>query len=130
MGSHGGAVAVQEPTYRMSPSEDEKFYPTRVEEVLKSVCTDFFEDKKTYDPALVEEWTHALSSKVLAAVRQTQHVPRYKLIVQVVVAQKLGQGLKVTSKSLADVNLDSWASFVYSTENLVCCAMVFGFYHE
>lgn len=130
MASHGGGALLPEPTYRMCPYDDEKFYPSRIEEQMQQVCEAFFEDKPDYEASKVEEWVQCLSSEILAAVRQTQHMPRYKLIVQVSVCQNIGQGIKISSKALADVNYDSWASCIYQKQSLVCSAMLFGFYHE
>lgn len=97
---------------------------------MQNVCSDFFADKGDYDSSLAEEWAQTLSSKLLTAVRQTQYMPRYKLIVQVTLLQEKGQGVTVSSKGLCDVAFDSWASCTYKTKNLVCSAMIFGFYHE
>ncbi|OEH77207.1 tctex1 domain-containing protein 3 [Cyclospora cayetanensis] len=131
MASHGMVPGpIPEPTYRMAPSEDEKFYPSRIEELIHSVCADFFRDKVEYDASMAEEWSQSLSSRLLSAVTQTQHVPRYKLIVQVTILQENGQGVTISSKSLCDVSFDSWASCTFRTKALVCSAMVFGFYHE
>ena len=126
----GGGGPIPEPTYRLGPSEEEKFYPSKVEGMMESVCSDFFSDKPDYVPSLVEEWSHALSSKLLAALRSSQHLPRYKLICQVSLIQQQGQGVTVSSKSLCDVSTDNWASCTFRSKGFVCSAMIFGFYHE
>ena len=41
-----------------------------------------------------------------------------------------GQGLRIASKSLWDVNYDNWASYTYQNDNMFCTAMVFGVYFE
>lgn len=117
-----------EPTYRMGPSEDEKFYPSQLEKVMERVVNEFFADK-TYDASQAEEWTHQLSERILAESRKL-NMPRYKLISQVVIMQNDGQGVQVTSKSLWDCALDNWATCTFKSETLVCCAMLFGCYNE
>ena len=57
-------------------------------------------------------------------------MPRYKFIVQVVMGELKGQGLRIASKCLWDVNFDSYASYTYQKNDFYCTAMVFGCYYE
>ena len=47
---------------------------------------------------------------------------RYKLFVQVVVAENKGQGLRVASRALWDASTDVLASETFSTDNVVAVA--------
>lgn len=42
------------------------------------------------------------------------NMPRYKIAVQTVLSQNGGQGIRVSSKSLWDVQNDNWASSSYA----------------
>lgn len=55
-------------------------------------------------------------------------MPRYKLMVQVLLAENKGSGLRVASRCLWDANTDSSAEVTYITDNLICCVIVFGVY--
>jgi len=47
-------------------------------------------------------------------ISQVLQMARYKLIFQLVLGELKGQGLKITSKSLWDVEYDNYASYTYT----------------
>lgn len=55
---------------------------------------------------------------------------RYKVIVQVVMGEIKGQGVRVTSKCLWDPKVDNSASYTFKNESFYATAMVFGCYFE
>ena len=57
-------------------------------------------------------------------------MPAYKLIVSAVLGEVKGQGIKIASKCLWDVQNDNYATFTYQNEKLFCTCMVFGIYYE
>ncbi|PFH32760.1 Tctex-1 family protein [Besnoitia besnoiti] len=124
-------MTVYECTYRLGPSEDEKFFPSRVESMLEKVMGDFFRDK-VFDPEHAASWAQQASGRVMEEMRamQQQQMPRFKIVVQVVIAENAGQGIRVSSKSLWDVNLDNWGSYTHVQSDMYAVAMVFGCYRE
>lgn len=44
---------------------------------------------------------------------------RYKIVVQVVLGEIKGQGLKIASKCLWDPNFDNWASYTFTNVRLI-----------
>ena len=54
----------------------------------------------------------------------------YKIVVQTVIGEISGQGVRVASKCLWDEQNDSYASFTYQNESLFCTGIVFGIYFE
>ena len=59
---------------------------------------------------------------------KTLSIPAYKIIVQAVIGQVAGQGVRVASKCLWDEANDNYASFTYTSAHLFCTGMVFGIY--
>ena len=58
------------------------------------------------------------------------NIPSYKIVVQVVIGQVLGQGVRVASKCLWDEANDNYASHTYESTSLFCTGIVFGIYYE
>ena len=81
-------------------------------------------------------WT----SEIVTAVRQRlkqpgalgqgNNIDRYKLIVSCFLGEVKGQGIKIASKCLWDVQNDNYATYTFSNENMFCTCMVFGIYFE
>jgi hypothetical protein len=57
-------------------------------------------------------------------------IPRFKLGIQVIFGENKGQGMRIASKCLWDVNFDNWASFTYINDKTYCTGIVFGVYFE
>merc|ERR1719265_1932050 len=125
-------VDVWENTYIMAPKDDEKFLPSRVTEVIEQVMTEYLKDKEYTvdgkDDAKV--WTLEVCNDIKTAIKEKCNIPRYKIIVQVVISENGGQGMRVSSKSLWDVSSDNWASASYSNQSLCAVGMVFGCYFD
>lgn len=57
-------------------------------------------------------------------------MPRYKIMVKVIIGEVKGQGFKVASKCLWDPTLDNFASYQFQNEKLFAVGIVFGTYYE
>merc|ERR1712066_1175722 len=105
-----------------------KFLPSKVTGVIERVMTEYFRDKE-YSAEDAKTWTLELSNDIKAAVKEL-NIPRYKIIVQVVIGEQASQGLRVASKCLWDVTSDNWASYTFQNNSLFAVGMVFGCYYE
>ncbi|CAE7784335.1 tctex1d1-b [Symbiodinium sp. CCMP2592] len=122
-------VHVWENTYIMAPKDDEKMLPSKVTAVIKNVMEGYLQDKE-YAVEDAKAWTLDLSNEIKASVKQDLNIPRYKIIVQVVIGEQASQGIRVASKCLWDVNSDNWASYTFENQSLFAVGMVFGCYYE
>ncbi|CAE7233547.1 tctex1d1-b [Symbiodinium sp. KB8] len=122
-------VHVWENTYIMAPKDDEKMLPSKVTAVIKNVMESYLQDKE-YAVEDAKAWTLDLSNEIKASVKQDLNIPRYKIIVQVVIGEQASQGIRVASKCLWDVNSDNWASYTFENQSLFAVGMVFGCYYE
>merc|ERR1719230_1283129 len=109
-------VHVWENTYIMAPKDDEKFMPSKVTAVIDKVMNEYLRDKE-YNVEDAKIWTLELSNDIKAAVKELS-IPRYKIIVQVVIGEQGSQGVRVASKFLWDVNSDNWASYTFQNNSL------------
>jgi hypothetical protein len=55
------------------------------------------------------------------AASQELNIPRYKIIVQVVLGETKDQGVRVASKCLWDADSDNYASYAYRNVSARCC---------
>jgi len=124
----GNQVHVWENTYIMEPKDEEKFLPSKVTEIVEAALTEKLKDKD-YNAEDSKQWTLELCNEIKQSVKEL-NIPRYKVIVQVVIGENSGQGIRVASKCLWDTSSDNWASFSYKNPSLFAVAMVFGCYYE
>eukprot|EP00439_Symbiodinium_sp_Y106_P052164 s3822_g6.t6 len=115
-------VHVWENTYIMAPKDDEKMLPSKVTAVIKNVMEGYLQDKE-YAVEDAKAWTLDLSNEIKASVKQDLNIPRYKIIVQVVIGEQASQGIRVASKCLWDVNSDNWASYTFENQSLFAVGM-------
>ena len=54
---------------------------------------------------------------------------RYKIVVEVVIGEQRGEGVRMGSRCLWDSDTDNYASEVYMNDSLFCCTAVFGLYY-
>jgi tctex1 domain-containing protein 2 len=55
-------------------------------------------------------------------------MPRYKYMVQVVVGEQRGEGIRVGCRTLWDSDTDAYANATFMNDNLFCCATAYAMY--
>lgn len=123
-----GGNARFENTYRLEPREQERFYPHKVKAIIEEVVSTKLEDKE-FDYAEAKRQAEEIVHEVKERVKQLS-IPSYKIVVQSVIGQVEGQGVRVASKCLWDESNDNYASFTYTNQSLFCTGIVFGIYYE
>ena len=113
----------------VEPRENEKFYPSKVQAVIKETV-DFLLRGYTLDESHLNSKTEEITRAVKEAVKNNLNMPRYKIVVQTVLGGIQGQGLTIASKCLWDVNSDNYSSYTFKNNELYCTTMVFGCYNE
>mmetsp|Transcript_1276 Transcript_1276/g.2972 ORF Transcript_1276/g.2972 Transcript_1276/m.2972 type:complete len:133 (-) Transcript_1276:344-742(-) len=83
----------------------------------------------TYDPLRSAQIAKELADMIKERVKSLGY-ERYKLVVQVTVGEKTGQGIRMASRCLWDTATDNFASDFYENASVFCVAMVFGLYYE
>ena len=117
-----------ENTYRLEPKENDRFYPSKVRELLEQIVEHHLKDKE-YDHAHAKTLAEKIADEIKSAVKGLS-IPSYKIVVQTVIGQVQGQGVRVASKCLWDDINDNYASFTYQNTSLFCTGIVFGIYYE
>eukprot|EP00899_Mesostigma_viride_P028993 jgi/Mesvir1/9279/Mv06186-RA.1 len=124
----GEKELIYENTYIMQPLEGQKFQRTAVEKIIHNTIRTRLEGS-SYDPVRSAQVAKELSDMVKEKVKNMGY-PRYKLVVQVTVGEKKGQGLRLASRCLWDTATDNFASAYYENESVYCVCVVFGVYFE
>jgi len=99
-----------------------------VQKIIEEVVELNLKDKE-YVPELAQKQAEDIVNQIRTAVRGL-NVPCYKIIVQSVIGQVEGQGVRLASKCLWDELNDNYASFTYKNASLFCTGIVFGIYYE
>ncbi len=84
---------------------------------------------REYDSKSCAELTKQISEEIKSRMKLLGY-RRYKLAVEVVVAQVMDQGIAVTSRSVWDNTQDSFATAVHETSHFITVATVFATYFE
>ena len=116
------------PTYRLEPREHERFYPAQVRQIIEKCITQKLEGLE-FDHSKSKQWAEAIVVDIKDQTKQLS-IPSYKIVVQCVIGQVLGQGVRVASKCLWDEANDNYASYTFSNASLFCTGIVFGIYYE
>ena len=113
-------------TYRMEPENDYRFRPYRIQPKVLEILVDQLKDKP-YNPATSNEQVKEVSRSVLQLMKNFQ-MPRYKIIVQTVIGQKLDQLIRIASRCLWDPKTDNMISVNYETQDMMAVVTVYGVY--
>ena len=52
-----------------------------------------------------------------------------QIVVEVVIGEQRGEGVRMGSRCLWDLDTDNYASDVYMNDSIFCCAAAFGIYY-
>merc|ERR1711998_667491 len=117
------------PTYIVRPTFGAKFKPMEVKKVIESVVVAELSGVSYNTEEKIAEQTKKLSNLIKNKLKEELELPRYKYVVQVVIAEQKGQGMKMGCRSFWDTETDNYAEYTYRNETLICVASAFGVYY-
>ncbi|XP_011639074.1 tctex1 domain-containing protein 2-like isoform X2 [Pogonomyrmex barbatus] len=105
---------VQQPVYQIRPHLHEKFKPLSAKEIIHDVLFDQLA-MKSYDAQAAAQWTKDIADIIEIKIKELQF-KRYKYIVNVVLGQQHGAGIKIGTRCIWDAEADTYAydSFINS----------------
>uniref|UniRef100_A0A3Q4B247 Uncharacterized protein n=1 Tax=Mola mola TaxID=94237 RepID=A0A3Q4B247_MOLML len=98
-------------TYQIRADPQHKFKPAVVKNCIREVVRERLSGLR-YEPEEVPELSRSLADSVRDKVKDAGF-DRYKLVVQVVIGEQRGQGVKMSSRCLWDADTDSYAEDVF-----------------
>ncbi|XP_045160456.1 dynein light chain Tctex-type 5-A-like [Mercenaria mercenaria] len=124
--SSAGMIPEKEPTYRMEPAK--KFSYAAAEKVIKEVLDEAFEGLK-YNPKQCSKLIKALSDEIKDRVKLLGY-DRYKIVCIMALCQRSEQAAVCSSRCILDKVNDTYATYTFKNESLICSATVYGIYRE
>merc|ERR1712146_590454 len=115
--------------YVVRPSFGTKFKPMEVRKVIESVVVAELSGVSYNPEEKIVEMTKKLSNLIKNKLKEDLELPRYKYVVQVVIAEQKGQGIKMGCRSFWDTETDNYAEYTYQNDALICVASAFGVYY-
>ena len=109
------------------PPFHQKFRPALVKTLIADVLAERLADK-TYNSESSSNMSKEIADAIKSKIKGELELPRYKLIVQVVIGEQRGQGLRMGCRGFWDVDTDNYAEDTYRSDSLFCHAAAFGVY--
>uniref|UniRef100_A0A4W3JFP0 Tctex1 domain containing 2 n=1 Tax=Callorhinchus milii TaxID=7868 RepID=A0A4W3JFP0_CALMI len=104
-----------------------RFKAPRVKDSIRHVLKEELSGK-VYDPEEVPGLTKRIAETIKDEVKEMDF-DRYKVVVQVVLGEQRGEGVKMVARCFWDADTDNFAQEVYMNESLFCVAAAFGIYY-
>ncbi|XP_066933266.1 dynein light chain Tctex-type protein 2B-like [Clytia hemisphaerica] len=117
----------QENSYVIRPNFKNKFRVELVKSTIQEVLNEELSSKQ-YDAEETTKWSKEISETIKEKLKTLEY-DRYKFIVQVVIGEQRGEGVKVAARCLWDSDTDNYAQAIYSNETLFCVAVAYGVYY-
>ncbi|XP_046479107.1 dynein light chain Tctex-type protein 2B [Neodiprion pinetum] len=121
------AQAAALPTYQIRPPLSEKFKPMSAKEVIHNVLSDQL-STRVYDPKEARKWCKEIADTIRDKVKDLKF-KRYKYIVNVVMGEHRGAGVKMGTRCIWDAEADSYAHDNFLNESIFCVAAVYAVYY-
>lgn len=116
-----------ENSYKIRPNFKQKFRPVAVKALIHDVLNEELSGKQ-YSSEECTAWTKTLSEAIKTRVKDL-NLDRYKILVQVVIGEQRGEGVKVACRCLWDSDTDNYAQDIFMTDTFFCVVSVYGVYH-
>ncbi|NWH60286.1 TC1D3 protein, partial [Geococcyx californianus] len=111
--------------YRLEPQKTFRDYLVR--DSAQAILMDRLQAK--YDGVSSPSLCASVSEEILKAVKKL-NFDRYKYVVSVLIVEKAGQAMKVSSRCVWDDQRDTWVSAKCETETFIALALVMACYYE
>ncbi|OCT80646.1 dynein light chain Tctex-type protein 2B [Xenopus laevis] len=122
-----GETESGENTYSIRPNFQHKFKSASVKDCIRSVLKEELSDKQ-YVPEEVPQLTRFLSETIKDRLKD-MGFDRYKMVVQVVIGEQRGEGVKMAARCFWDADTDNYAEDVFMNEYLFCVVAAFGCFY-
>mmetsp|Transcript_9069 Transcript_9069/g.22507 ORF Transcript_9069/g.22507 Transcript_9069/m.22507 type:complete len:120 (-) Transcript_9069:64-423(-) len=115
-----------EKTYQIKPHFRKKFKPLQVKQIIEEVMAEKLQGEK-YHVDKAARAAKEITDLVKAKLKEMDW-DRYKYVVQCVIGEQRGEGVKMGSRCYWDQDTDNSASATFSNDSLFCACVAFGVY--
>lgn len=116
----------QQPVYQIRPQLHEKFKPLSAKEIIHDVLFDQLATK-SYNAQAAAQWTKDIADIIERKMKDLQF-KRYKYIVNVILGQQHGAGVKIGTRCIWDAEADTYAYDSFINDTIFCVAIVYAVY--
>lgn len=110
--------------YAIEPRK--RFGAVKVKEIIAEVLRSKLEGL-SYHADNTSTWTREIADDIKVRLKG-EGLERYKFVVQVVIGEQKGEGVKMGCRCFWDPNTDNYAEEVFVNESIFCVAAAFGIY--
>ncbi|TPP56779.1 Tctex1 domain containing-protein 1 [Fasciola gigantica] len=114
-------------SYVIRPQFDQKFRPSIIKAFLNQILKERLANEQ-YSAEKTHEQCIALADEIKHTLKKNSPLSRYRYLVQVVMGEQRGQGVKVAYRCYWDPDADNYAEATFMNDSLFCVAAAFGVY--
>ncbi|KAJ8418882.1 hypothetical protein AAFF_G00003810 [Aldrovandia affinis] len=116
-----------ENTYIIRPNYQHKFKVGVAKECIREVLKEELAGTQ-YNPQQIPTLCRSLADCIKDRLKEVGF-DRYKLVVQVVIGEQRGEGVKMAARCFWDADTDNYAQDVFMNDSLFCVAAAFGCFY-
>ncbi|XP_050520293.1 dynein light chain Tctex-type protein 2B-like [Daktulosphaira vitifoliae] len=113
--------------FQIRPTQNEKFKTILAKEIIQETLHKYLKDKD-YSQISAETLSKTIASEIKDQLKEKCINSRFKLMVQVVLGERHGAGIKIGARCIWDADTDTLASDQFLNETIFCMAVVFAVY--
>lgn len=117
---------VEATKFALEPKFDKKFRVSRAKEVIGVALREKLTGVE-YHADNTSTWAKEISDEIKMKLKE-ENWERYKFIVQVLIGEQRGAGVKMGCRGFWDIKTDNFAQEEFSNESIFCIAVAFGMY--
>lgn len=108
------------------PGYKDTFKPRQIKDILQETLKRHLTGKK-YDGEATANQSKAIAADIKSTLKDLK-LDRYKFLVQVVIGEMKGAGVRMGCRCFWDSQTDKLAEETFINDSLFCCAVAFGVY--
>jgi len=112
--------------YTIAPKFKNQFKPKQVKEIIRNVLKEELSGKE-YEQSETSSRTKNIANMIKEKLKDL-NLPRYKFMVQVVIGEMKGAGVRMGSRCFWDAQTDKVAEETFQNDSLFCVVAAFGVY--
>ncbi|CAM9389471.1 unnamed protein product [Heterosigma akashiwo] len=112
--------------YNLRPTYRQKASVGVMKEIIRTILEAELSGK-TYQLEMASQMTKQLADEIKNRLKDL-NLPRYKYMVQVVIGEQKGQGVRMGHRCFWDSNTDSVASETFVNDSIFCAATAYAVY--
>jgi tctex1 domain-containing protein 2 len=116
----------EDKSYAVRPHFRKKFRPLQVTEIIQQALNEKLMHQK-YHVDKASKWTKELSETIKTKLKELDW-DRYKYVVQVVIGEQRGEGIKMGTRCFWDSDTDNFAKATFMNDSLFAVGVAFGVY--